>query len=367
MLAPGWNLGGQGWNLGGQARSGRSRSPVRSNNNDWSASGSSSAAVETPICSFFAKGFCGFGDSCTNRHEAAPKQEVCKFFADGFCGFGDQCTNAHVAPEKTEICKFFAKGFCGFGDECVNKHEAPATAADWKSTGGNDWKSSGGSKSWGGGGGGNDDEEVALGVKWKCTACWKANSMTNIICHWCDAPKPGEEFDAESLLFEKYVSGFKKWQRKAEENQTTWQNYCDSNGNARKYDPRRKDLPFLRTFFQKHSIDSPDPVADAALDAAGGPKHSAFAPLNLAIRQAPDAIEQLAPVAAPAADPMVAMMAQYQLQLYLQQMALAQQQQQQAAQPVADSAGQIDPNMYALLAAQYGQAGSEFAAAYGLK
>jgi len=389
--------------------------------------------IDLPLCPFFAKGFCGFGDHCKKLHPgsetmgsaaaaaAATKEpetadesgwgnaswsswgddksgswgdgswgegeegqtdkaqewdadDICPFFKKGYCGFGDACKQSHDVPKEKmelEVCKFFAKGYCGFGNECVSAHVLPEkTDAEqleeaqdaWKSKG----KKSGGKEdSW------EADEEGRLpdGTfdkswntnpnKWYCTGCNYGNFLESVVCFRCNGAKPGIDIGLETLLFEKYCNVFKKWQKESADNQTAWQNYCDSNGQARKYDPRRKTLTYVRNFFRQQGTPSPDPEGDAALDEQGGPQITRF----MALPKANGPTPEEAAAAAAANDPMY----QLQLQMYLyQQMQMQQQATMETASAQPAIAGAEPPTLYAALAAQYGEAGLSMASQYGM-
>lgn len=67
-----------------------------------------------PMCGFFIKGYCKFGDSCRNQHNSAALQtalharqpvciqgscksmSVCIVYAYGTCKYGDKCNFRHV-------------------------------------------------------------------------------------------------------------------------------------------------------------------------------------------------------------------------------------------------------------------------------
>lgn len=59
-----------------------------------------------------------------------PDIPVCLYFLKGDCDFGDDCDFAHVSDQKmsketqTEIpqCRFFRYGNCKYGDKCIYNH-----------------------------------------------------------------------------------------------------------------------------------------------------------------------------------------------------------------------------------------------------
>ena len=69
-------------------------------------------------------------------HDRAPVREtvtinrnrpLCLYFQRGLCDFGDECDFAHVesAEARVPICRYFLKGNCRFGEECIYIHSAP--------------------------------------------------------------------------------------------------------------------------------------------------------------------------------------------------------------------------------------------------
>lgn len=220
------------------------------------------------LCSFFAAGNCRFPESCTFSHdlaaaESAPKKstKLCSFFAQGNCSYGDSCTFSHdpAASEESQdknygVCKNFANGYCKYGTNCAFKHEGDGGG------GGGGWSD----KNAGGGGWGGYQQGDKAG-DWTCPKCSDNVFARNNRCRKCGTPKPGEELDPESELLEKYIDAVKKWQRLSPDNQPAWQKYCDENGSYGKYDPRRKDLAYLQQFASAKGIPSPDPEAEAAI------------------------------------------------------------------------------------------------------
>lgn len=53
--------------------------------------------TDKPICKFFIKGACKFGESCINSHEIKNRENMpeCEHFLKGKCKFGNDCIYAH--------------------------------------------------------------------------------------------------------------------------------------------------------------------------------------------------------------------------------------------------------------------------------
>lgn len=112
-------------------------------------------------CSFFTKGMCRKGDSCSFTHVAAAVDNaakvtpVCLFYRDtGKCRQGDHCrfshnvktessksatngkpdttANTRIGDEKNkkQLCSFFSQGKCRNGDACSFMHSKTAKASE---------------------------------------------------------------------------------------------------------------------------------------------------------------------------------------------------------------------------------------------
>eukprot|EP00123_Amoebidium_parasiticum_P009593 comp19577_c0_seq1/m.23016 comp19577_c0_seq1/g.23016 ORF comp19577_c0_seq1/g.23016 comp19577_c0_seq1/m.23016 type:complete len:295 (-) comp19577_c0_seq1:167-1051(-) len=94
-----------------------------------------------PVCKFVQKGAaCPFGSGCWYRHDVpvntSPPAPLCRFFLRGHCKFGDTCTNRHTSePTKNQtsgvtvvarkICLYFnTTAGCKNGSACRFEHSA---------------------------------------------------------------------------------------------------------------------------------------------------------------------------------------------------------------------------------------------------
>lgn len=61
-----------------------------------------------PLCRYFVKGLCIYGERCNDSHQIPPdyKLPLCKFFIkDGTCKYGQECIYRHVSGEKKKTNK----------------------------------------------------------------------------------------------------------------------------------------------------------------------------------------------------------------------------------------------------------------------
>jgi len=142
------------------------------------------------------------------------------------CGTGKDGKKSENGGGSHDVCRFFAKaGWCKNGDTCQHRH----------------------------------DKTTAAGGDWDCPNCKDRQFARNFKCRKCSASRPGfggvnESLDPEALLLERHIDAVKAFQRYSEENKETWWWWCDVNGFKEKYDPRRKDLPFLKDFVASQKV-----------------------------------------------------------------------------------------------------------------
>jgi predicted RNA-binding Zn-ribbon protein involved in translation (DUF1610 family) len=133
--------------------------------------------------------------------------------------------------DKRELCRFYAKaGWCKSGDNCPYKHVEGGAKGDWE-----------------------------------CPACGDKQFARNLKCRKCGAPRPGgttgdDAMDHEANLKEAYISAVKVYQRESDETQEIWWWFCDIQGYKERYDPRRKDLEFLKDFVLSQHIPFVEPM-----------------------------------------------------------------------------------------------------------
>eukprot|EP00928_Gymnodinium_smaydae_P096282 TRINITY_DN8472_c0_g1_i1.p1 TRINITY_DN8472_c0_g1~~TRINITY_DN8472_c0_g1_i1.p1 ORF type:complete len:328 (-),score=55.60 TRINITY_DN8472_c0_g1_i1:243-1226(-) len=121
------------------------------------ASDASASSQARPLCTFFARGACAYGETCTFRHEIqasdarAKTMPVCTFFLQGRCTRGDACTFTHpdrssqptqsarspllasaAQQPQAPLCTFYARGLCRNGDDCRFRHVDADVASEAK-------------------------------------------------------------------------------------------------------------------------------------------------------------------------------------------------------------------------------------------
>ncbi|RIA92569.1 hypothetical protein C1645_764866 [Glomus cerebriforme] len=113
-----------------------------SNNNIDTNTGevSETASVEfqqrsdKPLCRFFARGLCRYGENCRYSHDDQLQQngqEQGQEYQNGIGGIlsNGNGNNSEVQkfgvlthPRSSTPCRFFAKGYCRYGDDCKFSH-----------------------------------------------------------------------------------------------------------------------------------------------------------------------------------------------------------------------------------------------------
>lgn len=63
----------------------------------------------------------------TESYEPSPHdhQPICLYFPRGLCEYGDNCDFAHVESSENDappVCRYFLKGRCRYGDGCIFLH-----------------------------------------------------------------------------------------------------------------------------------------------------------------------------------------------------------------------------------------------------
>jgi len=103
------------------------------NNNDTNigeVSETTSAEIQQqsdkPLCRFFARGYCRYGENCRFSHEDQLQQngqEQGLEYQNGIGNSSDvQKFGVLTHPRSSTPCRFFAKGYCRYGDDCKFSH-----------------------------------------------------------------------------------------------------------------------------------------------------------------------------------------------------------------------------------------------------
>jgi len=90
--------------------------------------------LEVIACPFHRAGFCRLGDKCRNLHDDIgaddPAPQVCKFWQMNKCREGSNCKFSHGEMQRSQsayirrasLCQFQSSGVCKFGDRCLQAH-----------------------------------------------------------------------------------------------------------------------------------------------------------------------------------------------------------------------------------------------------
>lgn len=93
-----------------------------------------SVVLEVIACPFHRAGFCRLGNKCRNLHDDIGAehtiQQVCKFWQNNKCREGSNCKFSHgelqrsqsAAVRRASLCQFQTSGVCKFGDRCLQAH-----------------------------------------------------------------------------------------------------------------------------------------------------------------------------------------------------------------------------------------------------
>lgn len=90
----------------------------------------------TPICLWYLKGICNYGEECKRWHplhvDVPMPGYICRHFLEGRCAFSD-CYKLHPDIPREACAAFKRTGDCHFGDTCRFLHEErdeePSSAA----------------------------------------------------------------------------------------------------------------------------------------------------------------------------------------------------------------------------------------------
>ncbi|GES91313.1 zinc finger CCCH domain-containing protein 55 isoform X1 [Rhizophagus clarus] len=98
---------------------------ISNNNIDTNIGEASEATVERrsdiPLCRYFARGICRYGENCRYSHDDQLEQNG---QGQGFQNGDNEVQKFGVLthPRSSTPCRFFAKGYCRYGDDCKFSH-----------------------------------------------------------------------------------------------------------------------------------------------------------------------------------------------------------------------------------------------------
>uniref|UniRef100_A0A1D1XLX3 Zinc finger CCCH domain-containing protein 42 n=1 Tax=Anthurium amnicola TaxID=1678845 RepID=A0A1D1XLX3_9ARAE len=114
---------------------------LNNNNNDTNIGEVSEAAsvdiqrrTDKPLCRYFARGFCRYGENCRFSHDDQLQQngqgqgqgqgQEYQNGVEGTLSNGNEVQKYGVLthPRSSTPCRFFAKGYCRYGDDCKFTH-----------------------------------------------------------------------------------------------------------------------------------------------------------------------------------------------------------------------------------------------------
>jgi hypothetical protein len=75
---------------------------------------------DRPLCRYFARGFCRYGENCRFSHDDQLQQNGQGQGPEYQNGAGKLGVLTH--PRSPTPCRFFAKGYCRYGDDCKFSH-----------------------------------------------------------------------------------------------------------------------------------------------------------------------------------------------------------------------------------------------------